>query len=126
MCFWKQREKLICLVNYMLCTINVHYYFLNLYNHIKFLLLIPSQIPTLQLFTIVIGSYYLWVWEVLMIKHLFKATQVAPSPAFTGSIVRKRWLKAPHSWLNLSAILIALKSSYIDSAALFFSQSIVI
>src|SRR5699024_1045015 len=53
------REKLICLVNYMLCTINVHYYFLNLYNHIKFLLLIPSQIPTLQLFTIVIGSYYL-------------------------------------------------------------------
>ncbi|MBP2256902.1 hypothetical protein J2Z81_000844 [Virgibacillus campisalis] len=54
-----------------------------------------------------------------MIKHLFKATQVAPSPAFTGSIVRKRWL-------NLSAILIALKSSYIDSAALFFSQSIVI
>lgn len=54
-----------------------------------------------------------------MIKHLFKATQVAPSPAFTGSIVRKRRL-------NLSAILIALKSSYIDSAALFFSQSIVI
>src|SRR5699024_5506737 len=104
MCFWKLREKLICLVNYMLCTINVHYYFLNLYNHIKFLLLISSK---------------MWVWEVLMIKHLFKATQVAPSPAFTGSIVRKRWL-------NLSAILIALKSSYIDSAALFFSQSIVI
>ena len=40
-----------------------------------------------------------------MIKPLFKATQVALSPAFTGSIVRKQWLKTPHSWLNLSAIL---------------------
>ncbi|MBE1556850.1 hypothetical protein H4683_003976 [Filibacter limicola] len=44
-----------------------------------------------------------------MIKPLFKATQVAPSPAFTGSIVRKRWLKTPHSWLNLSAILSVLR-----------------
>ena len=43
-----------------------------------------------------------------MIKPLFKATQVAPSPAFTGSIVRKRWLKTPHSWLNLSTILMSL------------------
>src|SRR5699024_3507562 len=123
MCFWKLREKLICLVNYMLCTINVHYYFLNLYNHIKFLLLIPSQIPTLQLFTIVIGSYYLWVWEVLVIKHLFKATQVAPSPPFTVSVVHKRWLTTPHTSHNLCAILIALKCSYIDSASLFISQT---
>ena len=40
-----------------------------------------------------------------MIKPLFEATQVALSPAFTGSIVRKQWLKTPHRWLNLSAIL---------------------
>jgi hypothetical protein len=26
-------------------------------------------------------------------------------PAINGSIIRKQWLKIPHSWLNLSAIL---------------------
>lgn len=30
---------------------------------------------------------------------------MAFSPALTGSILRKRWLKTPHSWLISSAIL---------------------
>lgn len=33
---------------------------------------------------------------------------VALSSALTGSFLRKRWLKTPHSWLNLSAILTRL------------------
>lgn len=31
---------------------------------------------------------------------------MALSPALTGSDDRKQWLKTPHCWLNLSAILI--------------------
>jgi hypothetical protein len=30
--------------------------------------------------------------------------------AFTGSVVRKQWLKTPHSWLNLSAILMLISN----------------
>src|SRR5699024_8396094 len=93
MCFWKLREKLICLVNYMLCTINVHYYFLNLYNHIKFLLLIPSQIPTLQLFTIVIGSYYL-----LYNVGLGGSYDQTSFYCYTsGSLTRIHWLYCPQT-----------------------------
>ena len=29
--------------------------------------------------------------------------------SISGSLLRKRWLKTPHSWLNLSAILIHAK-----------------
>lgn len=35
--------------------------------------------------------------KALINKTLFKVKQIALSPAFTGSIVRKRWLKTPRS-----------------------------
>lgn len=40
--------------------------------------------------------------------------QVALFPALTGSIGRKQWLKTPHSWLILSAILINLPVNFLE------------